>query len=88
MTDIVERLRASVTQCRAVDRSELLAVAAAEIARLRGDADVARLRLEAAHAEIARLRLTDAEWEAIEFAADHLDNSGWGSATLRGLLKR
>ena len=35
MNDIVERLRASVTQCRAVDRSELLAEAAAEIERLR-----------------------------------------------------
>jgi len=35
VNDIVERLRASVTQCRAVDRSELLAEAAAEIERLR-----------------------------------------------------
>ena len=35
MTDIVDRLRASVTQCRAVDRSELLAEAASEIERLR-----------------------------------------------------
>ena len=55
MNDIVERLRASVTQCRAVDRSELLAEAAAEIERLRGDAEFASLRLEAAHAEIERL---------------------------------
>lgn len=35
MTDIVERLRASVTQCRALDRSQLLAEAADEIERLR-----------------------------------------------------
>lgn len=36
MSDIVERLRASVTQCRAVDRSALLAEAADEIERLCG----------------------------------------------------
>lgn len=35
MSDIVQRLRASVTQCRAVDRSQLLEEAAAEIERLR-----------------------------------------------------
>jgi hypothetical protein len=34
-SDLVERLRASVTQCRAVDRSELLEEAAAEIERSR-----------------------------------------------------
>lgn len=39
-------------------------------------------------AEIKRLRLTDAEREALEWAATHLDNCGWGSATLRGLLER
>lgn len=33
--DIVDRLRESVTQCRAVDRSQLLEEAAAEIERLR-----------------------------------------------------
>ena len=33
---------------------------------LRGDAEIARLRLQAAHAEVERLRLTDAEREAIE----------------------
>ena len=35
MNDIVEQLRASVNQCRAVDRSALLAAAADEIERLR-----------------------------------------------------
>ena len=39
-------------------------------------------------AEIARLRLTDAEREAVEFAVEHLQNSGWGTAVLRGLLDR
>jgi len=32
--------------------------------------------------------LTDAEREAIAWAATHLDNCGWGSATLRALLER
>lgn len=32
--------------------------------------------------------LTDAEREAIEFAVEHLQNSGWGTATLRKLLER
>jgi len=31
---------------------------------------------------------TDAEREAIAWAATHLDHCGWGSATLRGLLER
>jgi len=35
MSDIVEQLRASVTQCRAVDRSAQLTAAADEIERLR-----------------------------------------------------
>ena len=35
MSDIVERLRESVRACRAIDRSELLEEAAAEIERLR-----------------------------------------------------
>lgn len=35
MTDIVDRLRESVRACRALDRSELLEEAAAEIERLR-----------------------------------------------------
>ena len=38
--------------------------------------------------EIARLRLTDAEREAVERAVEHLQNSGWGTAVLRGLLER
>lgn len=35
MNDIVRRLRDSVTQCRALDRSQLLEEAATEIERLR-----------------------------------------------------
>jgi hypothetical protein len=68
VSDIVEQLRASVTQCRAVDRSALLAAAADEI---------------------ERLRLTDAEREAIEQAIEFIDeNSCWQPKALRGLLKR
>lgn len=38
MSDIVQRLRESVRVCRAIDRSELLEEAAAEIERLRSRA--------------------------------------------------
>jgi hypothetical protein len=37
--DIVAQLRASITQCRALDRSTLLEAAAKEIERLRGRVD-------------------------------------------------
>jgi len=72
MSDIVEQLRASVTQCRAVDRSALLTAAADEI---------------------ERLRMTDAEREAIESAVSRYEIGEWCgaqdvAATLRGLLKR
>jgi len=43
---------------------------------------------EELQAEIERLRLTDEEREAVEFAVEHLQNSGWSVATLRGLLDR
>jgi hypothetical protein len=39
--------------------------------------------------EIARLRLTDAEREAVEQAADFIDAKSYASAdTLRGLLEK
>jgi len=66
MSDIVERLRSSVTQCRAIDRSELLA--------------------EAAH-EIERLRLTDAEREAVNIAQNLLAGTAHGKS-LGSLLQR
>ena len=47
-----------------------------------------RDRIAALEDEIARLRLTDAEREAVEFAVQHLTDSGWGTAILRGLLER
>jgi hypothetical protein len=62
---------------------------------LRGDAEIARLRLQAAHAEVERLRLTDAEREAIERSACAWEadsrmglSDGGLAATLRGLLTR
>ena len=36
----------------------------------------------------AMVTLTDAEREALAWAALHLDHCGWGSATIRGLLER
>jgi hypothetical protein len=49
--------------------------------------EIARL-----HAEIERLRLTDAEREAVEYAARMVDSVNRGdpgrAATLRGLLNR
>ena len=68
MEDLVGRLRASIKACRALDRSELL---------------------EEAAAEIERLRLTDAEREAVWFAIAYAQNAGHEcEATLRCLLKR
>jgi hypothetical protein len=44
-----------------------------DIVSMRGDAEIARLRLQAAHAEVERLRLTDEEREApMADAADWL----------------
>jgi hypothetical protein len=46
-------------------------------------------RVQQLEAEVARLRLTDAEREAIERAADVIDSKTCGdAATLRGLLER
>lgn len=73
VSDIVERLRASVTQCRAVDRSELLAEAAAEIERLRlTDAERRAISWAA--------NVTDDGWPG-----SHAKSM---IATLRGLLER
>jgi hypothetical protein len=56
MEDIVERLR-NWRNVHLAHGGQLFEAAADEIERLRGDAAVARLRLDAAHAEIERLRL-------------------------------
>jgi hypothetical protein len=76
---------------------ELFGTAADEIERLqrsatdwRLEADLHRKRAAAAVAEIARLRITDAEREAIERAAFVSDQAGLkkSAATLRNLLAR
>jgi len=60
----------------------------------RGDAEISRLRLQAAHAEVERLRLTDEEREAVACAAEsYADNDddeecAKVARTLRGLLER
>jgi len=80
VSDIVERLRASVTQCRAVDRSALLAEAADEIERL---------RCNPTGGDSGSVALTDAEREAVEwFACYGVDRPLGHSTTLRGLLER
>jgi hypothetical protein len=89
--DIVEQLRTWVHAVDAVPASDMMDEAAAEIERLRaiadrrGDLAVERRR------EIARLRLTAAEREAVEFAYSRLTaDAHYASvaATLRGLLER
>jgi hypothetical protein len=70
---------------------------------LRGDAEIARLRIQAAHAEVERLRLTDAEREAIErlceaandiisddrtVGGSHWQEDEAAVAVARGLLER
>ena len=85
--DIVTRLRRWTHAVDAAPASDLMDDAADEIGRLRGDAEVSRLRLQAAHSEL--LRLTDAEREAIEWFAGSRSNRPPGArATLRGLLDR
>jgi hypothetical protein len=93
MTDIVTSLRTWVHAVDAAPASDLMDEAADEIGRLRGDAEVARLRLEAAQADIARLRLTDAEREAVRFFSlidgpHNVPVANKRAATLRGLLER
>lgn len=88
MNDIVERIK-SLRYVHVPVASQLFEEAIVEITSLRGDAEVARLRLEAAHAEIARLRLTDAEREALHHVVgDMADITGPVEDTLRGLLER
>ncbi len=64
-----------------------------EVSRLRGDAEISRLRLQAAHAEVERLRLTDAERfvlrEVRDIYADEDDvKCNEIAAVLDGLLER
>jgi hypothetical protein len=88
---LVQRLRESVTQCRALDRSALLEEAAAEIERLRGSRVTEPMPKEK-RAE-GSAALTDAEREAVHQAAIRFDGlcqmyAKDRAATLRGLLER
>jgi hypothetical protein len=96
MSDIVERLRKWCHAVNAASAQDIMDEAADEIERLRSggacphvrddDADTAA---EAAR-EIERLRLTDAEREAVERAAFVSDQAGLekSAVTLRKLLER
>jgi hypothetical protein len=96
--DLVERLRDRAYSFKFPD--PLVAEAADEIERLRASLDELRSAADQADAEycaeIARLRLTDAEREAVEAASRIIDRyeedmDGFPSgaaATLRGLLER
>ena len=77
---LVQRLRDSVTQCRALDRSQLLEEAAAEIERLNGEVVLWR--------SVASLNAQ--EREAVERAVDVMDAIGIKRQAmwLRGLLER
>jgi hypothetical protein len=86
MTDIVERLR-TLRYLRIPCVSKDAEEAAAEIDRLRLELSVQKACTVAGRDEIASLRLTDEEREAILTAADLLIGSKPG-ATLRWLLVR
>lgn len=77
---LVQRLRDSVTQCRALDRSQLLEEAAAEIERLNGEVVLWQ----------AVASLNAQEREAVERAVDVMDAIGIKRQArwLRGLLER
>lgn len=104
MSDIVARLRESVTQARAVDRAALLADAADEIERLRSQPCPYVTGTTTHYCTLTPFTLTDAEREAVAEMAHWCDvDSGYcreadeiaasafyaaRAATLRGLLER
>jgi hypothetical protein len=90
MTDIVERLRVWCHRPDHLAIKDLLDEAARSITDWQLEADVHRKRAAAAVAEIARLRLTDAEREAIEWCLSlpMLDRDVVRMMPLRSLLER
>jgi hypothetical protein len=89
MSDIIAELRErSLRAEQEGDPLALLDEAADEIELLRGYRDAAEADAAVARLLLDRLRLTDAEREAVAFAVEHLHNGGWGTAVLRGLLSR
>lgn len=96
MTDIVQRLRASSTQARAIDRSELLEEAAQLIESQRLLISVLETSNQVTR---ERLSLTDAERDGVERAIGWIESPGMEdesmpedylpiTTTLRGLLER
>ena len=90
MIDIVERLRRWSIDVNAVPASDLMDEAANEISRLRGYRDEAESAASIALLAAGRLRLTDAEREAIGMAERWARLAGPSdiAPTLRGLLER
>jgi hypothetical protein len=88
-SDLVERLRASVTQCRAVDRSELLEEAAAEIERLRLRCPYVTGRTTQ-YCTLTPFTITEAERESVEYFSQWVEWRAAKShaAVLCGLLER
>ena len=56
MTDLVDRLRRWTVSAAAVPVGDLMDEAADEITRLRGDVEIARMRLEASYGEAEKLQ--------------------------------
>ena len=84
MSDLVQRLRDSATQARALDRAALLHEAAGEIEKLRQ-----RLRLADAALRSDSPTLTDEEREALSwFTGGRGPVCPQYMATIRGLLER
>jgi hypothetical protein len=90
MTDIVERLRVWCHRPDHLAIKDLLDEAARSITDWQLEADVHRKRAAAAVAEIARLRLTDAEREAVEWCLSlpMLDRDIVRMMPLRSILER
>ena len=97
--DITDRLRRWAIATDAVPASDLMDEAAAEIELLRGYRNEAEAEASIASLAAQRLRLTDAEREAVELAIDSMSgvediSASWSQretaaiATLRGLLDR
>ena len=102
MSDIVTRLRQTRANMLGTDDEQHFwdcHDAAAEIELLRGYRDEAEAEASIASLAVQRLRLTDAEREAVELAIDSMNgvediSASWSQreteaiATLRGLLER
>lgn len=76
MTDIVQRLRASATQARAIDRSELLEEAAAEIELLRQNRNHWARTAAAFDEHLATMRVMLMEQPGVRFGCEQHERAG------------